>query len=49
LINPARKALIVGFGGFVGVGEKDLAVPFNAVKITTKDTKTCLIMNDKQG
>jgi sporulation protein YlmC with PRC-barrel domain len=29
--------LIVGVGGFVGVGEKDVAVPFNAVQFKTKD------------
>lgn len=39
------KALIVGVGGFVGVGEKDVAVPFDAVKSTTKDNKTYLTMN----
>src|SRR5438105_3551755 len=31
------KALIVGVGGFVVVGEKDVAVPFDAIKSTTKD------------
>lgn len=30
--------LIVGVGGFVGVGEKDVAVSFNAVQFKTKDT-----------
>jgi hypothetical protein len=39
------KALIVGVGGFVGVGEKDVAVPLDAVKSTTKDNKTYLTMN----
>jgi len=29
--------LIVGVGGFVGVGEKDVAVPFNAIQFKTKD------------
>jgi hypothetical protein len=29
--------LIVGVGGFVGVGEKDVAVPFSAVQFKTKD------------
>src|SRR6202521_4429043 len=29
--------LIVGVGGFVGVGEKDVAVPFNALQFKTKD------------
>src|SRR5262249_16072600 len=30
-------ALIVGAGGFLGMGEKDVAVPFNSVRATTKD------------
>jgi sporulation protein YlmC with PRC-barrel domain len=30
-------ALIIGVGGFLGMGEKDVAVPFNAVHATTKD------------
>jgi hypothetical protein len=30
-------AMIVGVGGFLGVGEKDVAVPFNAVQFKTKD------------
>ena len=39
------KALIIGVGGFIGMGEKDVAVPFDAVKSTTKDNKTYLVMN----
>jgi sporulation protein YlmC with PRC-barrel domain len=39
-------ALIVGVGGFLGVGEKDVAVPFNTVRATTKDNnKWYLVMN----
>jgi sporulation protein YlmC with PRC-barrel domain len=39
-------ALMVGVGGFLGIGEKDVAVPFNAVRITTKDNnKWYLVMN----
>ena len=38
------NALIVGVGGFLGAGEKDVAVPFNAVKWTTKDNKNYLTM-----
>ena len=30
-------ALIVGVGGFLGAGEKDVAVAFNAVQFKTKD------------
>jgi sporulation protein YlmC with PRC-barrel domain len=39
-------ALIIGVGGFLGMGEKDVAVPFNAVQVTTKDNnKNYLVMN----
>jgi sporulation protein YlmC with PRC-barrel domain len=39
-------ALIVGVGGFLGMGEKDVAVPFNSVRTTTKDNnKWYLVMN----
>jgi len=31
------NALIVGVGGFLGVGEKDVAVQFGAVQFKTKD------------
>ena len=39
------NALVIGVGGFLGAGEKDVAVPFSAVKWTTKDKKTYLTMN----
>jgi sporulation protein YlmC with PRC-barrel domain len=38
-------ALIIGVGGFLGMGEKDVAVPFHAVQVTTKDNKRYLVMN----
>ena len=39
-------AFIVGVGGFLGVGEKDVAVPFNSVHATTKNNnKWYLVMN----
>jgi sporulation protein YlmC with PRC-barrel domain len=39
-------ALIIGVGGFLGAGEKDVAVPFNAVQAKTKDNnKWYLVMN----
>jgi sporulation protein YlmC with PRC-barrel domain len=39
LVDKAGKvqALIVGVGGFLGIGEKDLAVPFSAVEFKSKD------------
>jgi len=40
------SALIIGVGGFLGMGEKDVAVPFNAVQVKTKDNnKWYLVMN----
>ena len=39
-------ALIIGVGGFLGMGEKDVAVPFNAVQVASKDNnKFYLVMN----
>jgi hypothetical protein len=40
------STLIIGVGGFLGMGEKDVAVPFNAVQLTTKDNnKFYLVMS----
>jgi sporulation protein YlmC with PRC-barrel domain len=39
------EAFIVSVGGFLGVGEKDVAVPFSAVHATDKDGKWYLTMN----
>jgi sporulation protein YlmC with PRC-barrel domain len=40
------EAFIVGVGGFLGIGEKDVAVPFNAVQFKTKDkNKWYAVMN----
>ena len=46
LVSPEGRAttLIVGVGGFLGAGEKDVAVPFAAVKHTMKDNKVYLTM-----
>jgi hypothetical protein len=48
LIERGGKAtaLIIGVGGFLGAGEKDVAVPFDAVQVTTKgNNKYNLVMN----
>jgi sporulation protein YlmC with PRC-barrel domain len=47
LVSPEGRAtaLIVGVGGFLGAGEKDVAVPFSAVKHTLKDKKIYLTMD----
>ena len=39
-------SLIVGVGGFLGAGEKDVAIPFDAVHVTNQDNnKWRLVMN----
>ena len=38
-------ALIVGVGGFLGIGAKDVAVNFNAVKQIKRDNKVYLTVN----
>jgi hypothetical protein len=48
LVDKSGKvtSFIVGVGGFLGAGEKDVSVPFDAVRITTKDNnKWYLVMN----
>jgi sporulation protein YlmC with PRC-barrel domain len=39
------QAAIVGVGGFLGAGEKDVAVSFNSIKQTKKDDKVYLTMD----
>jgi sporulation protein YlmC with PRC-barrel domain len=39
-------ALVIGVGGFLGVGEKDVAVPFDAVKTSKKDNKWWLTLDE---
>lgn len=38
-------ALMIGVGGFLGMGEKDVAVPFAALHGTEKNGKWYLVMN----
>jgi sporulation protein YlmC with PRC-barrel domain len=47
LVSPDGKVdtLIVGVGGFLGAGEKDVAVSFSTVQKTVKDNKIYLTMN----
>ena len=39
------SALIIGVGGFLGLGEKNVAVPFDAVRRTQRDNDWYLVMN----
>jgi sporulation protein YlmC with PRC-barrel domain len=47
LLNKDGKvdAFMIAVGGFLGVGEKDVAVPFDAVHATQKDGKWYLTVN----
>lgn len=47
LIDKAgtTTAIVVGVGGFLGMGEKNVAVPFSDVQMTTRDGKNELHMN----
>ena len=48
LIDKDAKvvALVIGVGGFLGLGEKHVAVPYDAVRMTTKDSnKWYLVMS----
>lgn len=36
---------IVGVGGFLGIGEKDVAVPYSEIKWTTKNDKTWMVLD----
>jgi sporulation protein YlmC with PRC-barrel domain len=47
LVAPSGQvnAVIVGVGGFLGAGEKDVAVNFNSIKQTKKDNKVYLTMD----
>jgi sporulation protein YlmC with PRC-barrel domain len=38
------SAVIIGVGGFLGAGEKNVAVPFNALRLTDKNGKRYLVM-----
>jgi sporulation protein YlmC with PRC-barrel domain len=47
LVNPNGQidAAIVGVGGFLGAGEKNVAVSFNAIKASKKNDKTYLTLD----
>ena len=47
LVNPSGQidAAIVGVGGFLGVGEKDVAVSFSGIKASKKNDKTYLTLD----
>ena len=48
LVDKSGKitALMVGVGGFLGMGEKDVALPFTAVHSEKKDNKWYLTVDE---
>jgi sporulation protein YlmC with PRC-barrel domain len=38
-------AMIIGVGGFLGMGEKDVAIPFSALHASEKNNKWYLVLN----
>ena len=42
------SGLVLGVGGFLGAGEKDVIVPFTAVKKVSKDSKTWLSIDESK-
>lgn len=48
LVDSAGKVtgLVVGVGGFLGAGEKNVIVPYSAVKKTKKDDKWWLTISE---
>ncbi|MGY4475827.1 PRC-barrel domain-containing protein [Bradyrhizobium sp. USDA 3364] len=48
LVDKSGKVngLVIGVGGFLGAGEKDVIVPFAAVKTAKKDNKWWLTLNE---
>ena len=51
LVDKSGKVtgLVVGVGGFLGAGEKDVIVPFDAVKTQKKDDKWWLTLDETKG
>jgi hypothetical protein len=47
LVDKSGKitAAMIGVGGFLGMGEKDVAVPFEALQLTQKNNKWFLVMS----
>src|SRR5579871_1318647 len=48
LLDKSGKVtgLVIGVGGFLGAGEKDVIVPFTALKMTKKNDKWWLTLNE---
>lgn len=47
--NGNVTAAIISVGGFLGAGEKDVAIPFKELKVSTGDGKDWLVLNRTKG
>ena len=43
--NGNVTTAVIGVGGFLGVGKKDVAVPFKDLKVVSRDGKDWLVLN----
>jgi sporulation protein YlmC with PRC-barrel domain len=43
--NGTITAAIISVGGFLGVNQKDVVIPFNELKVTKRDGKDWLVLN----
>jgi sporulation protein YlmC with PRC-barrel domain len=43
--NGSVTTAIVGVGGFLGAGKKEVAVPFKDLKVVSRDNKDWLVLN----
>jgi sporulation protein YlmC with PRC-barrel domain len=43
--NGNVTAAIISVGGFLGVGQKDVVIPFKELQISTRDGKNWLVLN----
>lgn len=39
------KTAVIGVGGFLGVGQKDVAIPFADLKVASRDGKSWLVLD----
>jgi sporulation protein YlmC with PRC-barrel domain len=40
---------VIGVGGFLGVGQKDVAIPFNELKVASNSDKTWLVLDESKS
>ena len=43
--NGNVTSAIIGVGGFLGAGQKDVVIPFKELKASTRDGKDWLVLN----